>query len=101
MSDENDLKSLLGREFPKREDDVAGASPRLTELQRELAEASTQVRALYNRVRAGETSVRAEMELAMRREDELSAEFAELRRSLGIVDAPIMYGPPSTFRRDE
>ena len=102
MNDENDRDKLLSRASPPREDNIAPeAAKRMEELERELTAASKTVGVLYRRLRAGETEVGPEFEIAKRREDERRAEFLEFRKSLGIVDVPIMYGPPWRFGREE
>ena len=92
--DADDLWELHdGWQPPKNLSDEVKA--RITAIQGELKVLSTLVRNLGDRLGAGETEVRKDLNPAIRRERELSSELYELRKQAGFREPPqVMYGPP-------
>ena len=75
---------------------------RIAAMEKELAELRTVIDALGERLGRGENAVRADLNPAIRRANELGSELYRLKVSSGrLVPAPApMYGPPpSGFRR--
>jgi len=67
----------------------------ITTIQEESAALSALIENLADRLGAGETAVRKDLNPAIRRHRELSSELHELRKRAGFREAPqVMYGPP-------
>ena len=101
----DDLLESRGRGLPARRDVDDGWQPpenlsddvkaRISAIQGELNALSTLIRNLGDRLGQGETEVRRDLNPAIRRERELSAELYELRKKAGFREPPqVMYGPP-------
>ena len=95
MAKKDDLRELLhdGWQPPEHLSDEVKA--RITGIQGELKALSTLIRDLGDRLGAGETEVRKDLNPAIRRQGELSSELRELRKQAGFREPPqVMYGPP-------
>ena len=103
MDEEDDVYQLVRKEFSPVDPLKIPAEvlPRVIELVKESAALSKVIDALGERLAAGENSVRAELNPAIRRRNELGHELFELKQRYGLLGPPIMYGPPWSFGRDE
>jgi hypothetical protein len=75
--------------------------PRVIEIVKERHALSKVIEPLGKRLAAGDTSVRAELNPAINRDNQLMKELSEVRRRFQLFGPPIMYGPPWSFDRDE
>ena len=81
--------------------DNAEAEREIVAIEKELDELKARIDVLGNRLAAGDTTVRAELNPAIRRERELGKRHFELETALGrVTPGEILYGPPWMLRGD-
>lgn len=101
---EDDVRELLRKHWYRcePEDIPAEVRPQAIEMLKESAALSARIQHLGDLLAAGQNTVRAELNPAIRRNAELGKKLHQLMQGLGLVnELPVMYGPPSSFRRDE
>ena len=103
MHEEDEVQEHLRRQFFPIDPQKIPAEvlPRVIELVKESAALSKRIHALGQRLAAGDNSVQAELNPAIRRGRELDDELHELKERFGLLGPPVMYGSASRFRRDE
>ena len=94
---EDEFEKLLRRRLqPEGGPEIpAELASKLVKLREELDALSKLIHDLSVRLAAGENSVRAELNPAIRRRLQLMSDIRELERNAGLPDPPqVMYGPP-------
>ena len=103
MDEEDDVYELVRKEFfPVDPLNIpAEVLPRVIEIVRERHALSKVIEPLGKRLAAGDTSVRATLNPAINRDNELAKELLEVQKRFKLFGPPIMYGPPWSFGRGE
>jgi len=99
-----ELQELLTKHhyyIARLEDIPTDRRARMLEALKELDTLSTVIVGLEKRLAAGEDSVRAELNPALHRKDELRNELSMLILGPDLGRMPTMYGPPWRFDREE
>jgi hypothetical protein len=74
---------------------------RIADMEQEIAELDARIRVLGDRLGAGDTTVRSELNPLIRRRHELGKHVFELEEASGRVSPDqTMYGPPWMFRAE-
>jgi len=103
MDKDDDVYQLLRSAFSPIDplDIPTEVLPRVIEIVRERDALSKVIEPLGKRLAAGDTSVRAELNPAINRDNELAKELFEVQKRFNLLGPPIMYGPPWRFGRGE
>jgi len=100
---EDDLQALLTKHFYHCTPEAIPIEvrPRVFELLKESDRLETLIARLGERLGAGENGVRAELNPAIRRRNEIGKELFGLMPPESDVFTQVMYGPPWSFDSDE